>query len=137
MHIFFSSIFIRTQNLVTLVTGGASGLGKATAERFAGKGARVVLCDLSTSKGGDVAANIGNNTLYVPADISLENDVKSLMATTKEKFGRLDVIVNCAGLSVSFETYNFNVDRAHVLKDFEKLLLVSSDTFHRPLKCNR
>lgn len=113
---------------MTLVTGGASGLGKATAERFASKGSKVVLCDLSTSKGGDVAAELGSNVLYVPANISSENDVKSLMAKTKEQFGRLDVIVNCAGLSISFETYNFKSDKAHRLEDFQKLLMVSSIT---------
>lgn len=122
--------FVRPQNLVTLVTGGASGLGKATAERFARKGAQVVLCDLGTSKGADVAAEIGNETLYVPADIRSENDIKTLMAITKEKFGRLDVIVNCAGLSISFETYNFNTRKPHRLEDFQKLLMVSTGMFH-------
>lgn len=107
------------------MTGGASGLGKATAERFASKGARVVLCDLSTSEGADVAAKIGNETLYVPADISLEKDVKSLMAVTKKNFGRLDVIVNCAGQSISYETVNFKSDIPHLLEDFQRILMVS------------
>lgn len=121
-----SFVSLRTQNLVTLVTGGASGLGRATAERFASKGAQVVLCDLGTSKGADVAAEIGNDTLYVPADVSSENDIKALMATTKEKFGRLDVIVNCAGLSIAYETYNFHNQRPHMVEDFLKLLMVST-----------
>lgn len=110
--------------MVTLVTGGASGLGKATAERFASKGAHVVLCDLSTSKGAEVAAVIGHNSLFVPADVSLENDVKSLMAKTKEKFGRLDVIVNCAGISFSYEMHNFNTNKSHKMEDFRRILMV-------------
>lgn len=114
---------------MTLVTGGASGLGKATAERFASKGVQVVLCDLATSKGGDVAAQIGHDTLYIPADVSSENDVKSLMAQTKEKFGRLDVIVNCAGRSISYETYNFNAGRSHLLEDFQRIMTVSVFVF--------
>lgn len=119
---------------MTLVTGGASGLGKATAERFASKGAKVVMCDLSTSNGADVAAVFGENGLFVPADVSSENDVKSLMAQTKEKFGRLDVIVNCAGLTTAFETYNFVAKRPHLFEDFQKLLTVSSSMpFYRSL----
>lgn len=110
------------------MTGGASGLGKATVERFVSKGGRVVLCDLSTSNGADVAAALGPNALYVPADVSVENDVKSLMAETQKRFGRLDVIVNCAGLSVGFETYNFNTNKPHLLHDFEKILQVNADT---------
>lgn len=113
---------------MTLVTGGASGLGRATAERFVSKGAKVVMCDLSTSNGDAVAAAFGSNALFVPTDVSSENDVKSLMAQTKETFGRLDVIVNCAGLSMGYETYNFVADRPHQFDDFRQLLTVRSLT---------
>lgn len=119
---------------MTLVTGGASGLGRATAERFVSKGAKVVMCDLSSSKGADVAAEFGKNALFVPADVRSENDVKSLMAQTEETFGRLDVIVNCAGLTTAYETYNFAAKRAHVYADFLKLLTVmTAMPFYRSL----
>lgn len=114
--------------MVALVTGGASGLGRATAERFVNKGAKVVMCDLSTSDGATVASDLGSDALFVPADVTSENDVKSLMAKTKEIFGRLDVIVNCAGLSIAHQTYNFSKERPHLLEDFQKVLMVSSST---------
>jgi len=53
---------------VAVVTGGASGLGKASAELLAGRGARVVISDLPNSAGDSVAAEIGNGCLFVPAD---------------------------------------------------------------------
>lgn len=58
------------QGLVSLVTGGASGLGKATVERLVQQGGKVVLCDLSSSKGNDVAKELGENVLYVPTNVS-------------------------------------------------------------------
>lgn len=56
---------------MSLVTGGASGLGKATVERLAQQGGKVVLCDLATSKGNDVAKEIGENVVFVPVDVSI------------------------------------------------------------------
>lgn len=52
-----------------MVTGGASGLGRATAERFARAGSKVVLGDLPTSKGADVAKELGDNVVFVPVDV--------------------------------------------------------------------
>lgn len=57
------------QNLVSLVTGGASGLGKATVERFVQQGFKVVLCDLPISKGAEVAKELGENVVFTPADV--------------------------------------------------------------------
>lgn len=54
-----------------MVTGGASGLGKATVERLANLGAKVVLCDLPTSKGSDVAKSLGDNVAFAPVDVSV------------------------------------------------------------------
>lgn len=56
---------------MTLVTGGASGLGRATAERFLKQGSRVVLCDLPTSKGAEVAKELGeSDVIFCPTDVS-------------------------------------------------------------------
>ena len=55
---------------MALVTGGASGLGRATVERFIQQGAKVVLCDLPTSQGKDVAAALGENCVFAPTDVS-------------------------------------------------------------------
>lgn len=57
--------------MVSLVTGGASGLGKASVERLVQQGSKVVLCDLASSKGNEVAKELGDNVLFVPTNVSL------------------------------------------------------------------
>lgn len=112
---------------MTLVTGGSSVLGKATAEYFVGKGGRVILTDLSKSNGAAVAEAIGANALFVPADVSSESDVESLMTTTMEKFGQLNVIVNCHSVPAPFiaRVYDTVTKESHKLEDFQKVLTVS------------
>lgn len=80
---------------MALVTGAASGLGRATAERFVRQGAKVLICDLGTSQGDQVAKDLGNNAVFVPVDVTSEKDVTTALETVKSKFGRLDVAVNC------------------------------------------
>lgn len=55
---------------MSLVTGGASGLGKATVERLLQQGNRVVLCDLPSSKGNEIAKELGDNVLFAPVNVS-------------------------------------------------------------------
>ena len=110
---------------MTLVTGGASGLGKATVERFVQSGARVVLFDLPTSKGHEVAKSLGDNVLYVPGDVTKETDVATLVQAAKDSFGRLDVAVSCAGTAVAFKIYNFNKNVPHKLEDFTRVINVN------------
>lgn len=58
------------QGLVGLVTGAASGLGRATAERFIRQGGKAVICDLPTSSGADLAKELGSNAIFCPVDVS-------------------------------------------------------------------
>ncbi|XP_017482396.1 PREDICTED: 3-hydroxyacyl-CoA dehydrogenase type-2 [Rhagoletis zephyria] len=114
------------KNAVSLVTGGASGLGRATVERLARQGARVVLADLSSSKGSEAAREIGDNVIFAPVDVTSEKDVQAAVQTAKEKFGRLDLIVNCAGTATAIKTYNFNKNVAHRLDDFTRVIMVNT-----------
>lgn len=117
---------------MALVTGASSGLGKATAEHFVAKGARVVLCDASTSNGAAVAAGFGKQALFVPTDLNSESDVSSLLAATEERFGALNVIVNCHSAPSPFTspTYNFATKLPHSLEDFQKAIAVSASNSH-------
>ncbi|KAI9555176.1 hypothetical protein GHT06_017691 [Daphnia sinensis] len=114
------------KGVVALVTGGASGLGRATVERIVRQGGQVVLCDLPTSQGSQVAAGMSGNVIFAPTDVSSEKDVMNAISVTKEKFGKLDVAVNCAGIGVAFKTYNFNKNLPHKLEDFTKVLMVNT-----------
>ena len=83
---------------VALVTGGASGLGLATAHRLAGAGARVVLVDLPGSEGEKVAADLGEGAAFAPADVTDESAVTAALDAADE-LGTLRVVVNCAGIA--------------------------------------
>jgi NAD(P)-dependent dehydrogenase (short-subunit alcohol dehydrogenase family) len=92
---------MRLEGKVALITGGASGMGKVASELFAREGARVVLTDVSDEPGVAAAAGItvaGGEALYVHADVSKETDAESMIAATVERFGRLDILYNNAGI---------------------------------------
>jgi 3-hydroxyacyl-CoA dehydrogenase/3-hydroxy-2-methylbutyryl-CoA dehydrogenase len=114
------------KGLVTLVTGGASGLGKATVERFVRNGAKVLICDLPISEGPKLSESLGKDTLFASSDVTSEADVTKALEQCKSKFGKLDVVVNCAGIGVAFKTYNFNKNLPHKLEDFTKVLTVNT-----------
>jgi 3-hydroxyacyl-CoA dehydrogenase / 3-hydroxy-2-methylbutyryl-CoA dehydrogenase len=111
---------------VALVTGGASGLGRATVERFARAGSKVILGDLESSHGDKVAKEVGDNVVFVPLNVTSEKDVNEALAVACEKFGRLDVAVNCAGIGVAFKTFNFNKNLPHKLEDFANVINVNT-----------
>lgn len=117
---------IMSKGLVSLVTGAASGLGKATVERLVKDGHKVIMCDLSTSLGKSVAETIGPNTNFVPTDVRSETDVQNAIDTCKELHGKLNVIINCAGISVARKVYNFNKGSAHDLQEFTNVLMVNT-----------
>jgi NAD(P)-dependent dehydrogenase (short-subunit alcohol dehydrogenase family) len=82
---------------VALVTGGASGLGLATAQRLVAGGARVVVVDLASSPGAEAAARLGSSARFAPADVTDESAVAAALDTATE-LGTLRVAVNCAGI---------------------------------------
>ena len=86
---------------VVVVTGGARGIGGATARVAAQQGASVVIGDVLAAEGEDTAAAItaeGGRCLFVRADVSQEQDCARLMAAAVEHFGRLDALIACAGI---------------------------------------
>jgi 3-hydroxybutyrate dehydrogenase len=85
----------RFQNKVAVVTGAASGIGRAIAERLAADGAQVVISDIQAEAGMDVAQQI--NGLFVASDLSRRADCKALIAQTIEEFGTIHILVNNAG----------------------------------------
>uniref|UniRef100_A0A8C8RKZ0 3-hydroxyacyl-CoA dehydrogenase type-2 n=1 Tax=Pelusios castaneus TaxID=367368 RepID=A0A8C8RKZ0_9SAUR len=110
---------------VGLITGGASGLGRATAERLVQQGGSAVILDLPTSDGECVAKELGEKCAFAPADVTSEEDVKAALALAQEKFGRLDLAVNCAGIAVAFKTYSAQRDIVHGLEEFQKVVNVN------------
>ena len=87
---------MRLKNKVAVITGAGSGMGKAMAKLFAAEGARVVCADISGNQVA-VAAEIGAAAVPIQTDVAREDDVRKMIATAEEKFGRLDILVNNAG----------------------------------------
>ena len=83
---------------VAVVTGGAKGIGRGIVERFAAEGASVVLVDIDEAGAQAVAAPLGAQAVVVKADVTQEADLERACATARERFGRLDVMVNNVGI---------------------------------------
>lgn len=81
-----------------IVTGGASGLGEATCRLMVAEGARVVVADIQDAKGEAVAADIGDAAVYRHVDVTSEDDIRSVVDETIERWGRLDCMFNNAGI---------------------------------------
>jgi len=115
---------------VAIITGGASGLGRGTAERFVENGAKVVVADLPSSRGEQVASTLGGDSaIFIPTDVTSEADVKNLMERTHDRFGRCDVAVNGAGILDGKLTFNRkkpdSESRPHPLDLFQKVINVN------------
>lgn len=108
---------------VAIVTGGASGIGEATARHFAHHGARaVVIADVQDQKGQTVAATIGSDRCtYIHCDVSDEDQVKSLVDSTVSLYGQIDVMFSNAGIATLASQLVIDLD----FSAFDKLIAVN------------
>ncbi len=121
-----------------IVTGGASGLGEATARRLAANGAKVALFDMNDERGEKVAAEIGG--VFCHVDVSDEESVDAGLAKARAAHGQERVLVNCAGIVIGRKTVSRDRETgdilAHDLKSFAKVVEVNLiGTFHMIAKC--
>lgn len=82
---------------VAIVTGGTSGIGRATVERYIAEGAQVAIADIQDAVGEQLAADLGEAAIYVHTDVTDEAAIEALVASTVAAFGKLDIIFNNAG----------------------------------------
>lgn len=87
---------MKIDGIVAVVTGGASGLGRASVDRLVGQGAKVVIADLPSSDGEAVAAQLGGNVRFVAADVTNTEQMNAVFDAA-EQFGPLRAVVHCAG----------------------------------------
>jgi 3-oxoacyl-[acyl-carrier protein] reductase len=90
---------MRMQDKVTLITGGASGIGRATALRFAQEGARVMICDLNVEGGQQTAAALGTGDAFCQVDVADRQAVQEWVDGVVARCGRVDVLINNAGIT--------------------------------------
>ncbi|CAJ1503426.1 SDR family oxidoreductase [[Mycobacterium] kokjensenii] len=106
---------------VAIVTGGASGLGRAIAERFLAEGARVVIADLERDRGEELARGLGADAVFRVADVADVAQVGALVEHAVETFGGLDIMVNNAGVSGTMHNRFLDDD----LADFHRIMSVN------------
>jgi len=82
---------------VAIVTGGTSGIGLATVERFVSEGAKVAIADIQDDLGASIVERLGESVTYVHTDVTDEAAIEALVATTVKRFGKLDIMYNNAG----------------------------------------
>lgn len=111
----------RVEGKVAIVTGAASGMGRADALLLAAQGAKVVVTDLNEVDGQAVADQIGDNAIFLPLNVADEDNWKSVVAAAVEAFGRLDILVNNAGMMIMGNVLDTSLD------DWRKVNAVNSD----------
>ncbi len=107
----------RMEGKVALISGAARGMGQAEARLFAAEGAKVAVCDVRDAEGKAVAEEIGANATYLHLDVTQEDEWGAAVAATTSAFGKLDVLVNNAGIAeaaplaeMSLESYQRVID---------------------------
>lgn len=92
----------RLEGKIALITGGASGLGKATAQEFVKQGAHVFIADINANLGPEVAQDLGPKADYIQCDVSVEDQVAQTVDTVIAHYGKLDIMYNNAGIIGSY-----------------------------------
>ena len=121
----------RLKNRVALITGGASGIGKATAFRFVNEGAKVVISDIQDEKGAAVEKElkaIGGDALYVHHDVSKEESWKYVLAKVEAKYGGLDILFNNAGIGDTL-----NIEETS-MENYQKTIAVTQNSVFLGMK---
>lgn len=121
----------RLEGRIALITGGASGIGKATAERFVDEGAKVVISDVQVELGEKVAAELtakGGNVVFVKHDVSDEKSWVEVLAKVKELHGGLDILFNNAGVGESVAIEDLSVE------DYHRTIRITQDSVFLGMK---
>ena len=108
----------RFEGSTAIVTGAASGIGLATAKRLASEGAQVLIADLDAERAAKAASEIGSAAWSIACDVSNESQVETAVSSVLDRHGRLDVVVNNAGLMI------FKPLEEHTGEDWLKILRV-------------
>ncbi|AQQ52592.1 SDR family NAD(P)-dependent oxidoreductase [Planococcus lenghuensis] len=108
---------------VAVVTGGASGIGLAAAKSYLEKGAKVVIADYNEEGGQQAVEQLKNSgeVLFIAVDVAKEESVEQLIAKTVDQFGRVDIMVNNAGVGTLGETHELSYE------DYHRVIAINQD----------
>lgn len=110
---------MKLHDKVAVVTGAAQGIGFACAQRFVSEGAKVVLADIADAAGNAAAASLGNAASFFHADVSLKDDVDKLIGAALATFGRIDILINNAGVTHAADFLDLTEE------DFDRVLRIN------------
>jgi 3-oxoacyl-[acyl-carrier protein] reductase len=119
---------MRLEGKVALITGGAAGIGRATARRFAEEGATLVVCDVDEEQGQAAVAALGPKHSFYRVDVSDRNAVQEWVDDVAQKHGRIDVLVNNAGILADATLVK--------VKDGQLMKQMTEDAFDRVIAVN-
>jgi len=108
-----------------IITGGASGLGEATARRYHALGANVAILDMNAERGEKIVSELGDNVLFFNVNVTDEDSVQAAINGTLEKFGAIHICNNYAGIGSAHKTYDAKKDAPHPLKMFKTVIEVN------------
>ena len=110
------------KNSTFIVTGGASGLGAATARAIAAAGGNVVIADVNSDAGNALAKDLGR-ARFVKTDVTAEADGKAAVALALKEFGGLQGLINCAGIAIGEKT--LGREGPHALASFSRVISIN------------
>lgn len=111
---------MKMNEVIAIVTGGASGLGEATVRNIVAGGGKAVIADLQTERAEALVAELGSQALFVHTDVTSESSAQAAVDRAVEKFGQVNVLVNCAGIAIGERTVSKR--GAHRLESFQKVI---------------
>ena len=114
---------MKIQGKVFVVTGGASGLGAATATYLVGQGAKVLVVDMNQELGQEMQQRLGEQSVFVKLDVTDEHAVKVFFDNIEQEYGQLNGLVNCAGIAPSAKV--LGRDGMHDFAMFQKVLNIN------------
>ena len=114
---------MRIVDKVAVVTGGASGLGESVVRLFTSLGCKVAIWDMNSSLGEKLSSEFGSQVLFVKVDVTSEDSVKTALSATFKAFGKVNILVNSAG--VVYGHLTITPKAIHPLADFERVIRIN------------
>lgn len=110
---------MRLENKVAIITGGAGGIGFAAVNRFLEEGAKVAIVDYDKQQGEKIEAELGENVAFFAVDVSKLADVKEMVKQVVDRFGKIDILINNAGITRDATLVKMSEE------DFEKVIQIN------------
>lgn len=114
---------MKMEDVVAVVTGGASGLGEATVRKVVAHGGKAVIADVQKERATALAEELGEKVLFIATDVTKVEDAQHTFDRTVEHFGKVNVLVNCAGIAIGERTVSKR--GPHRLDSFKKVIDVN------------